>query len=582
LAVDDDRFFREFYTDLLSREGYAVDAVADAKTCLERLDENAYDLIVLDLILEDMSGIELAAKIRERSRGLEIVMVTKVDDLASINRALELGIREYILKPINEAEFIQTVANILERQRVFLEHGRLLAESVEHVYTLSIYKRGLAILAALDIEALVELVLDGCMQECEAAGAVLWLRDETEPALFKEQLRRGLVEDGELQEFTFSEYRHHDQLISGVPFFPRTSEGADRDSIHVPLIHQKELLGLVKLRGKLDGRFRNKDLQTLRMLGEFSSIAVQNAFTVRDLKQRVSRGENFILTPERFSSMVERERTTAARYNRAFSLVELDVPEGGRDIDAFLQEQLREADAVTRLSPGVFRFFLPQTDGIGARSFGRRIISALRTKGLAHGGELLMPIHASFPADGESLAELEAGLLRRRGAYEGSLARQLKPGDFSALCQEILARQGREAGFDKNGFLDILQFLLADAESDARRKSAMFLGIGKMSPHRGWLEEKLYGLGKQGRVSLFGDTAGFRIAEAAENIVAIHVPSPPGNEQFFALYLTADSGYVALYQRDGGQPRTFHALDEYLADHLILALQEQYFLQRQL
>jgi CheY-like chemotaxis protein len=586
LAVDDDRFFREFYADVLGREGYQVDTVADAKTCLERIEQNPYDLAILDLILDDMSGIELARRIRESNRGLELIMATKVDDMASINRALAMGIREYILKPVNEAELVQTVGKILERQRVFFEHGKLLAERVEYVYTLSIYKRCLAILGALELAPLVELVLEACMQECEAAGAIAWLRVDGEPSLYREFGRRGLVDERELKEFSYSEYEHHEQVLNGLPFFPHAAgrEGGpvDRDAIHVPLIRDKELLGILKLSRKVDGKFRAKDLQTLRMLGEFTSIALFNALTVRELKQRLSRGENFILTPERFAALVERERATALRYNRTFSLVEIELPDARREVEGFLQEVLRDSDAVTRLPRGAFRFFLSETDGIGARSFGRRLTAGLRAKGYLAPGAQAVPFHAAFPADGENEADLEGALRRRREASAASLAPRLKPGDFSARFQELIAGQGREGLFDKNAFIDAVQFLLADIEADPRRRTALFLGLGKLAPYRAWLDDRLHGLGKQARVSIFGDTGDLRLPENLDNVAAIHVPVGQGPESYFALYLTPDKGYVLLFQKDGAKKRVFQTADEYLADTLILAVQEQYFLQRQL
>lgn len=586
LAVDDDRFFREFYTDVLGREGYQVDTVADAKTCLERIEQNPYDLAILDLILDDMSGIELARRIRESNRGLELIMATKVDDMASINRAMAMGIREYILKPVNEAELLQTVAKIVERQRVFLEHGKLLAERVEYVYTLSIYKRCLAILGALDLAALVDLALEACMQECEAAGALAWLRVDGEPSLYREFGRRGLVDEREPKEFSYSEYEHHEQVQHELPFFPHAAgrEGGpvDRDSIHVPLIREKELLGILKLSRKVDGKFRAKDLQTLRMLGEFTSIALFNALTVRELKQRLSRGENFVLTPERFDALVERERATALRYNRSFALVEVELPEGRREVEGYLQEVLRDSDAVCKTGKSSFRFFLSETDGIGARSFGRRMVAGLRAKGYLASGAAPVPVHAAFPSDGEAHADLEGTLKRRRESAAASPAPKLKPGDFTARSQELLTAGGAAGTFDKNAFIDAVQFLFTDIEADPRRRTALFLGLGKMAPYRGWLEDRLHGLGKNTRVSIFGDMGEFRVPENLENVAAIHVPAGQGPESYFALYLTPEKGYVLLFQRDGGKKAVFQAADETLADALILALQEQYFLQRQL
>ncbi len=585
LAVDDDRFFREYYTDVLTAEGYQVDTVADPATCLQRLAENAYDLVILDLVLENASGLELARQIRNENSGLEIMIATRVDDMVSINRALSLGIKEYVIKPIHEAELLQTVADVLERQRIFLEHGKLLAQSAEYFYTLSLYKRGLAILGTLELDALVDLMLDGFMQETEAAGAIVWLAAAEQTAQFREAGRRGLIDTDEPAEFGYSDYRSHDQLLRELPFFPHREGGGpgdlDRSCVHVPLIRDKELLGILKLVRNVEGQFRNRDLRTLRMLGEFSAIALQNALVVQDLKRRTARGENAVLPLERFLEIAERERVTAQRYSRSFSLVESNLPLSPEDADAFFKDFLRETDVVTHVGERRFRFFLPETDGVGARSFGRRLVTSLRSRGVAR-EELETVTHAAFPADGESLEELIATLTRRREAWDRSPGRVLEKDDFWSIFDRLV-RSPDAADIDKNFFLDAVHFLYTDIRSDARKRSVLFLGFPELKRHGAWLEERILDLGKQARLTLFGDATDFTLDAAHEHCVAIHVPAFPGGERYFALYLTGESGFVVLFERgEGGVARGFVAADPFLADALIFALQEQYFLQRQL
>lgn len=584
LAVDDDRFFREFYADVLGKQGYTVDVVADAQACLRKLAENPYDLVILDLILEETNGIELARRIRAENPGLEMMMATKVDDMVSMNQALALGIKEYVIKPIHEPELIQTVADILERQRIFLEHGKLLAESAEYFYTLSLYRRGLAILSTLEAGALVDTMLEAMMEETQAAGAMVWLSRGADEDGFYLAGQRGLVGAGEPAEFTHSEYRFHDLLLREVPFFPPREGGApgelDRAAVHVPLIRNKELLGIVKVVRKVDGPFKNRDLRTLRMLGEFSAVALQNARVVEDLRRRASRGGGVLLNQDRFYDIVERERATAVRYNRAFSLVDARIPLPEPEVRVFLEGYLRETDGATLTEDGWLRFFLPETDGVGARSFGRRFLGALRARGVPL-EDTDLPVPVSFPADGETLSELRQALEHRRAVAATSAARLIRGFDFWSAVEKLLQARPTTR-LDKNGFLDIAHFVLADMAGDPRRRCALFLGLDALVKYRGWLEDRFHMLHRLARLSLFGDASDFRLQEGRDNISSIHVPGFPGVERCFVLYLTPQAGLTVLYERAADRRAAYIANDEFLTDALILALQEQYFLQRQL
>ena len=592
LAIDDDRFFREFYKDILGKHDYLVDTAADGKGCLALLAENAYDLVILDLILEDTDGLTLAEQIRRENAGLEIVMATKVDDLASINKALSLGIKEYIIKPIHERELVQTVGDVLERQRIFLEHGRLLSETAEYFYTLSIYKRGLAILATLELDLLVEAMLEAFMEETNAAGAILWLAVGGQQGEFREITRRGVVDAEEVSHFVYSEYRQQDQLVGEHPFFPqRPDEEAgvlDRSAIHIPLIRHKELLGIAKLVRGVGGDFRPKDLRTLRMLGEFSAVALQNALVVQDLKRRSVRGDHILLSSERFMDIVERERLNAIRYSRSFSLIEANLPLEGADAESLLAAQLRETDAVTEMSPGCYRFFLPETDGLGARTFSRRIMSELGTRNRSGSWEQA-PVHAAFPLDGEDMDSLIGALRRRQETCRVSRAQSLSPesfwSHFEHLVHDTPGSALQTSGMDKNGFLDVAHFLFTELASHTHG-AALFLGLPDLGRHKAWLEERLFMAGRRTRICLFGDTSQIQLPENLDNVMAIHVPPNVSVERHFALYLGDEDGLVALYERGTGDDAPGHASfverDEFLADRLIMALQEQYFLQRQL
>lgn len=101
LIVDDDSDFREAYRTLLGDDGYDVDVAASAVEAMLRVDEDRWDVVLLDKNLRgaaDESGVDLAAQLRVRAPSARIIMVTGYATDASIRRAFEAGVYDYVEK----------------------------------------------------------------------------------------------------------------------------------------------------------------------------------------------------------------------------------------------------------------------------------------------------------------------------------------------------------------------------------------------------------------------------------------------------------------------------------------------------
>ena len=115
LIVDDEEFIRELLSRWFLDEGYEVEVSASAETALESLTLDEYQLVILDIGLPGMSGIELLEKVKEE-HGDEIaaVMVTGVDDRSTAVRCLELGAHSYVIKPFDQKDLSLNVAAALK------------------------------------------------------------------------------------------------------------------------------------------------------------------------------------------------------------------------------------------------------------------------------------------------------------------------------------------------------------------------------------------------------------------------------------------------------------------------------------
>jgi DNA-binding response OmpR family regulator len=114
LIVDDDRELCELLSERLGTEGFVIDAVHDGPRGLERALSNDYDLVVLDLMLPGMSGLDVLRRIRARSHLPVLVLTARGEDVDRI-LGLEIGADDYLPKPFNPRELIARIRAILRR-----------------------------------------------------------------------------------------------------------------------------------------------------------------------------------------------------------------------------------------------------------------------------------------------------------------------------------------------------------------------------------------------------------------------------------------------------------------------------------
>lgn len=120
LVVDDEAYLRTLLTRCLAAEGHQCEALATGEEAWKAIREDSYDLVVSDIFMAGMSGLELLALIRARFPHLGVVMMTAIDDRKTAIRALELGAYGYVIKPFEPNEIIISVAGALERRRLAL------------------------------------------------------------------------------------------------------------------------------------------------------------------------------------------------------------------------------------------------------------------------------------------------------------------------------------------------------------------------------------------------------------------------------------------------------------------------------
>ncbi len=133
LIADDEAHIRRLLAHWLEEAGYCCTTASDGAAALEAVQRGAFSLLVSDLTMPELDGMELLRAVREQSPDLAVLMVTAVDDRETAIRALELGAYGYVTKPFSENEILINVTNAVERRRLMLTaraHERDLEEQV--------------------------------------------------------------------------------------------------------------------------------------------------------------------------------------------------------------------------------------------------------------------------------------------------------------------------------------------------------------------------------------------------------------------------------------------------------------------
>ncbi len=120
LAVDDEPDITGLLARWFAMEGYECATASNGEEALSMLEEANFDLLVSDITMPGMSGIELLAVVRTRWPDMAVLMATAIGDRATAVLALQLGAYGYSIKPLDRNELLISVANVLERRRVTL------------------------------------------------------------------------------------------------------------------------------------------------------------------------------------------------------------------------------------------------------------------------------------------------------------------------------------------------------------------------------------------------------------------------------------------------------------------------------
>jgi response regulator RpfG family c-di-GMP phosphodiesterase len=359
LIVDDEKIIREVLAEFLSMEGFWVRTAEDGSAALVELSRHPFDLVLSDLKMPNMGGLELLQAISQHTPHVVTVIMTGFGTVETAIDAMKRGAYDYILKPFKVEEVVHTIRRGLEKKKLTAENLRL-KES------LSLYKVSEAIAASLSLEEVLRTVTDVAIQEVEADQVSIVLKDgmggfferarELHPD-FRPVAELATLDPDSLMRY-FAEERtlrvHGSQVFDYVKV---AENGMKPHSLVVtPLRVRKENIGLLGVfsysRMK---KFDEGQRKLLSIVASRAAAAIENAKLYEDLKA------TFHQTIKGLASAIDKmDRYTAGHSERVAAYaqilaIKLGLPEDQVEIarQAALMHDIGKIGCVLNLNkPG--------------------------------------------------------------------------------------------------------------------------------------------------------------------------------------------------------------------------------------
>jgi PAS domain S-box-containing protein len=132
LVVDDEYAIRMLLKAILTMEGYAVDLAEDVKSGLALLEAGAFDLVITDITLPGLSGVDLLHIIREKHPRVQVILLTGMPNVETAAEAVRSGAFDYLSKPVERNDILRVVANAVKVKALDDERERLTRENKQY------------------------------------------------------------------------------------------------------------------------------------------------------------------------------------------------------------------------------------------------------------------------------------------------------------------------------------------------------------------------------------------------------------------------------------------------------------------
>lgn len=391
LVVDDELFFRSLYTEILGEEGYQVETVASGRDALMRLQQGGIDVMLTDLIMPGLGGMELLRRARSLDNPPDVILATGHATLETAIEALKSGARDYLIKPFKPEELCHLVRLCVEQRRLLDENALLKSQ-------IRLFQRGQNLASLIEIERLLPQAISTLLSELghgrgfaflAAQNAVTRIHgcdgiDEESATAMATLLAEPLASMGTAM------------LVLSRAELPQSDRWPEdvRTVAIVPLRCERSLKGALVLLNPAHADFSVRLAQdNLHYLADQAALGFENAYRYQGARDLIYTDDLTGLFNYRYLQIaLEQEVRRTERYGLSFSLIFIDLDhfkdindtrghlagsEALREVAMLLHKSVREVDVLFRYGGDEFTALLVETDARGAQVVAERIRQAV-------------------------------------------------------------------------------------------------------------------------------------------------------------------------------------------------------------
>ena len=392
LIVDDEVFFRRLFTEILTEgDVYEIEAVGSGKEALASLDRKPVDIILTDMVMPEICGLELVRRTRSLDPAPDIILATSNATVETAIQALKSGARDYLLKPCNPDQLRHTIKACMEQRSLIAENSLLHSQ-------IRLYQRGQHIAGQLDIDNLFQEALKSLLSELGDGRGMAFLAnqscishvsaigfDDDQARLLAEQLidrTEGMEQAAFLHGSDWPEITLGDEKPLFLWVFPMSNGD-----------HEHGALVLCNSLGS--GFPESSPVENLSFLADQAALGFRNACQYQGARELIYTDDLTGLYNHRYLHIaLEQEIRRSERYGLEFSLafIDLDLFKSINDVHGhltgsavlrqvgvLLRECVRDADMLFRYGGDEFTALLVETDTRGAKIVAERIRSGIES-----------------------------------------------------------------------------------------------------------------------------------------------------------------------------------------------------------
>jgi response regulator RpfG family c-di-GMP phosphodiesterase len=354
LVVDDERGVRESLFVLLSEEGHNIDTASDGMEALQLLKKRPYDLVLTDIRMPNMTGLDLFEQIKTKfDENIPVILLTANGTIETAVKAVKDGASDFIIKPF-EIEHLRSSVNVaLKRERESLkqslkqqeQHSKRMESANKRldqaIFELAVlHETGKTINSTLEINKIVSIILEMARQSVSADRArVILYKGEQKDVLM--DLSYSVDETQESKYLTLDGYavdwvmqRQEGLLLEdiGRMRFTETdlwSRSGLGSLMVVPIKRKEQTIGIMLITNLTGNKkFTEKDFQFISTLVNQASIAIENAQLYEELQNHFTDTIRALVTAmETKDSYTYGHSDRVTRYSMMIAK-QLSIPQG--------------------------------------------------------------------------------------------------------------------------------------------------------------------------------------------------------------------------------------------------------------